>query len=255
MFFFPTQEAAPPLPRRSRNVDGGLLSNQDGVLYAQLRKKAPKRTPYKCQKKILEHKQGRLAPTQGAASEWRSYGQHPAAPQTVYSKLGLLDGKSKSLPMLDCEQSYKLRTSPGTPPRRNPRPVSQMEGYEQRRQPDWLDSCSSSSSSSGSWENVSDRAVYYLAGRPGSPHAAFVSEAQRQQQQHRDSVYAEVTHVGALEPTQSREEATQPEDDGDTYEPVDDVRPKHKRSSWVSKVSQLSGCLTLCVRVHSWQCC
>lgn len=244
--FFISQEEAPPLPLRTRNLDGGILSNQDGVLYAQLRKKAPKRTPYNCQKKILEHKQGRSAAQAGSAG--RTYAPLPAAPQTVYSKLGLLDSKTRSLPMLDSEQSYRLRSSPGTPPRRNPRPVSQMYGYDRRQQPDWLDSCSSSSDSRGSWENVSDGAVYYLAGRPGSPHTARASEAQRQQE---DSVYAEVKHVGACQPTRGREEAAQPEDGSDTYEPVEDVRPKHKRSSWVSKVSQLFGCLciTVCVRV------
>lgn len=244
--FFITQEEAPPLPLRTRKLDGGILSNQDGVLYAQLRKKAPKRTPYNCQKKILEHKQGRSAAQAGSAG--RTYAPLPAAPQTVYSKLGLLDSKTRSLPMLDSEQSYRLRSSPGTSPRRNPRPVSQMYGYDQRQQPDWLDSCSSSSDSRGSWENVSDGAVYYLAGRPGSPHAARASEAQQQQE---DSVYAEVKHVAACQPTRGREEAAQPEDGSDTYEPVEDVIPKHKRSSWVSKVSQLFGCLciTVCVRV------
>lgn len=79
---------------------------------------------------------------------------------------------------------------------------------------------------------MSDRAVYYLAGRPGSSHAAFMSEAPRQQ--HEDSVYAEVTHIGACDSTQSL-------DGGDAYKPVEDVRPKHKRSSWVSKVSSPSG--------------
>lgn len=246
--YFITQEEAPPLPLRTRNLDGGILSNQDGVLYAQLRKKAPKRTPYNCQKKILELKQGRSAAQAGSAG--RTYAPLPAAPQTVYSKLGLLDSKTRSLPMLDSEQSYRLRSSPGTPPRRNPRPVSQMYGHDQRQQPDWLDSCSSSSSSDsrGSWENVSDGAVYYLAGRPGSPPAARASEAQQQRE---DSVYAEVKHVAACQPTRGREEAAQPEDGSDTYEPVEDVRPKLKRSSWVSKVSQLFGCLcvTVCVRV------
>lgn len=234
--FFAQQEA-PPLPQRSRNLDSGLHSDQHRVLYAQLRKKSPSRMPYSCQKKILDHNPGRSA-TQPKDIKRRS---PPPAPQTVYSELGLLDSKSRSLPVLDGradgKQSYRLSSPPEAPPRRSPRPVSQLYCYNP--QPEKLDQ----SGSVHSWENMSDSAVYYLAGRPGSPHTETRAE------QRWESVYAEVTHVGVCEPSAGQEEAAHAETNSNTYEPVENIRPKQKHLSWALKVSHASGCLNITANV------
>lgn len=235
---FSVQQEAPPLPQRSRNHGHGLCSDQHRVLYAQLRKKSPSRMPYSCQKKILDHNPGRST-TQPKDIKRRS---PPPAPQTVYSELGLLDIKSRSLPVLDRsadgEQSYRLSSPPEAPPRRSPRPVSQLCRYDP--QPVKVDP----SGSIHSWEkNMSDSAVYYLAGRPGSPHTETRGE------QRWESVYAEVTHVSAFELSTGQEEAAHAEANSNTYEPVENIRPKQKHLSWALKVSHPSGYLNFTANV------
>uniref|UniRef100_A0AAQ4R640 SH2 domain-containing protein n=1 Tax=Gasterosteus aculeatus aculeatus TaxID=481459 RepID=A0AAQ4R640_GASAC len=147
----------------------------------------------------------------------------PSAAESVYSQLGLLDSKSRSLPLLDNivdgEQSYRLRASPLTPPRLSPKPV--RENTSVRPLPETTDS-----SSSQSLEHMGDSAVYLLAGRPGSPPTT--SSATR---------YAEVPmtsppHENTYERIPGHEEPATPEPNCNTYEPLEDIRPKHKHSSF-----------------------
>lgn len=151
----------------------------------------------------------------------------PPPPASVYSELGLLDSKSRSLPLLDNrsdeEQSYRLSAPPHTPPRLSPKPVRQaME--------------TTNSCSSHSLEHMSDSAVYHLAGKPGSPRT---TETRSEQQI--DSVYAEVPgegvvgrypHVNTFERMPGHVDAAGPKPNSNTYEPLEDIRPKHSASGF-----------------------
>lgn len=255
------KQEAPPLPRRSRKLDSGLLNDQDRVLYAQLRKQSPSGIPRLhniCQNNVPEDNPGR--------SE-RSTTQHqnirrcspPSVPHSVYSELGLLDGKSRSPPLWDNssdgEQSYRLSAPPHTPPRLSPKPVRHVTCYDPP--PEKTDSCSRPSSSRHSLENMSDSAVYHLAGRPGSPHTTL---SETRSEQHWDSVYAEVLgesligrfpHANTYEMNRGHEDAAKPKPNSDTYEPVEDIiRPQNKHPSWGLKVSNVVCNLNVNVNVN-----
>ncbi|KAM9351685.1 uncharacterized protein ABDE67_006539 [Symphorus nematophorus] len=229
-----TQEAIPPLPRRSRHLDTGPQNEQDGVLYAQLRKQSPRGMPR------FQHLSQDSLPADNPGRPDRSTSQDQnirrCSPDSVYSELGHLDSKSRSLPLLDNgsdgEQSFRLSAPPLTPPRLSPKPVRQT------MMPEKTDSCSRASCSSHSLEHMSDGAVYHLAGRPGPQHTTL-SETRSEQQN--DSLYAEVTgepltgrfpRVNTYELIPGHEDTAQFKPNSNTYEPLEDIRPKHNHSSW-----------------------
>lgn len=165
-------------------------------------------------------------------------------PVSVYSELSLLDNRSRSLPLLDStsdgEQSSSLSAPPHTPPRLSPKPVRNITYYEPPAET--TVPCSRPSSSRySSLEYMNDSAVYHLAGRPGSPHT---TASDTKAEQHRDSLYAEVPseslfgrvpHISTYE--RHHGDVVDRVPSSNTYEPVEDIRPKH--SSWGLKVSNM----------------
>lgn len=240
------------MPRRTRHLDIGPLNDQDKVLYAQLRKQSPREIP-----RFQHVSQDNLPGSNPRRAERPAAQDHntrrcspPSGPSSVYSALGLLDSKSRSLPLLgnssDGEQSYRLSAPPHTPPRLSPKPVRQATGYGPPQEK--TDSCSRPSGSH-SLEHTSNAAIYHLAGRPGSPHTTPPEMRSSTAGQHSDSaVYAEVPndalagsfpHVNAYELIPGHEDAARPKPkpNSNTYEPLEDMRPKNNHSSLGLKVS------------------
>ncbi|XP_059190272.1 SH2 domain-containing protein 7-like [Centropristis striata] len=221
-----TQEEVPPLPRRDRHLESGLLNDHGGVLYAHLRKQSPREIPR------LQHISQDNFPGDNLGRAGRSTTQDqsrcspPSGPESVYSELSLQGSKSRSLPLLDNssdgEQSYRLTAPPHTPPRLSPKPARQAaySGPDSFNRP----------SSSHSLENTSDAAVYHLAGLPSSQRTT--SSGTKSSGQHRDSVYAEVQeeavlgHDNTYEQIPGHEDTASPEPNSNTYEPLEDIRPK-----------------------------
>lgn len=237
----PPRKEGPPLPRRSRNLDSGPLNDQDKVLYAQLRGQPTRDIPRSqniCQDNLPGDNPRRVERSTNQGHNIRRCSP-PSGPESLYSVLGLLDGKSKSLPLLgnssDGEQSYRLSAPPNTPPRLSPRPARQVTFYGPM--PEMTDS-SSRPSSTHSLEHMSNSAVYHLAGRPSSPHT---TPSETRSEQHTDSLYAEVSgeahvsnfpHVNTYELIPGLEDTAKPPPNSNTYEPLEDIRPKHSQSSW-----------------------
>ncbi|KAI3371296.1 hypothetical protein L3Q82_023913, partial [Scortum barcoo] len=237
-----THEEVPPLPRRSRNLDAAPLIDPDKVLYAQLRKQSPREIPrfqHICQDNLAGNNLGRAEKSTSQDQKTRRCSP-PSGPETVYSELGLLDSKSRSLPLLDSssdgEQSYRLSAPPHTSQRLSPKPPRPAACYG----PERTDVCSRPSSSH-SLEYMDDAAVYHLAGRPTSPHATYSETRPPTSERHSDSVYTKVSgealvshlsHVNTYELIPGHENAASPKPNSNTYEPLEDIRPKHHNSSW-----------------------
>ncbi|XP_029009415.1 SH2 domain-containing protein 7-like [Betta splendens] len=192
-----TPEEVPPLPRRSRHLDGASIGDQDGVLYAQLRKQAPRERP-RSQNLCQDAGPGgnpRKAPRSAAAP--------PGPVDASYSELSLLEGgKSRSLPLLDAggaERCCRL----SAPPRLSPRPGRPAPPAEAGPDP-----------RSHSLDYVGDGAVYHLAGgQPGRSPCA-------------DNTYELIPE---------HEDAGRPQPGGNTYEPLEDLRPrpsKNENGKW-----------------------
>ncbi|KAK9516659.1 hypothetical protein VZT92_024578 [Zoarces viviparus] len=220
-----TLEEVPPLPRRSRHLASGPLNDPDGVLYAQLMKQSPREIPtfqHICQDNLPGDNVGRAE---------RSTIQDQSRAESVYSELGLLDSKSRSLPLLDSisdgEQSYRLSAPPHTPPRLSPKPVRQTASFAPL--PERTD-LSSKASSSHSLEHISDGAVYHLAGRPGSPHTT--SSGTRYAEVPNEAVVGRFPRDNTYELIPGHEDTATPEPNSNTYEPLEDIRPKHKHPSF-----------------------
>ncbi|KAM7414607.1 hypothetical protein PAMA_019428 [Pampus argenteus] len=225
-----TLQEGPPLPRRSRHLEMPL-NNEDKVLYAQLRKQPPREMPraqHLCQDNLI----GRST-TQDQNISRCSPLSRPVV--SVYSELGLLDCKSKSLPLLDHssggEHSYRLSTPPNTPPRLSPKPNGQAKSYGPMAQK--TDLCSHS------LDYLTESAVYHLAGMPHTTSTETRSSALKQRS---DSVYAEVSSEALtdyLPDDNTYELIPRHKDTADTYEPLEDIRPKHPPSSCGLKVSNM----------------
>ncbi|KAE8296283.1 SH2 domain-containing protein 7 [Larimichthys crocea] len=231
-----TQEEVPPLPRRSRHLDSGPMNDKDKVLYAQLRKQSPREIPrHLCQDSSPGDNLGR-ADRSTTQDQYIRRCSPPAAPYSVYSELSHLDSKSRSLPLLDNssdgEQSYRLSAPPHTPPRLSPKPLRQTT-YS-GLQPEKTDLCSTRKSSH-SLEYMDNGGIYHLAGRSGSPHTTL---SETRSEQHNDSLYAEVpseAFTGRFTPVSTYELIpshgdTKPKPNNNTYEPLEDIRPKHNSS-------------------------
>ncbi|XP_062277496.1 SH2 domain-containing protein 7-like [Scomber scombrus] len=219
-----TLQEVPPLPRRSRHLESGPLNDHDKILYAQLWKQPPREIP-RAQHICKDNLAGRST-KQDQNINRCSPPSRPAV--SVYSELGPLDCKSRSLPLLDHspdeEHSYRLRAPPNTPPRLSPKPNRQAQSYGPVAE--GTDFCTHS------LDYLSESAVYHLAGRPhttstGTP--SFTSEL------HSDSVYAEVPTealVGRFPHDNTYELIPDHGDTADTYEPLEDIKPKHHQSFW-----------------------
>lgn len=191
------------MPRRSRQIDSGLLNDQDKLLYAQLNKHAPKET-----QRFQPRQDSPTGRDEGASD--RPRGQHqnvrrfsPLSPPTpLYPDLGL-DARSRSLPLLDGssnrEQSHRLSVPERTPPRLSPRPVREANAAPE-------------AGCRGSPEQAGVAAIYHLAGSPGLCETRLWQE---------EVVYTEVP-ADAIR---------------NTYEPVEDLRPRQKQAAWGLKVS------------------
>lgn len=155
----------------------------------------------------------------------------------VYSELSLLDCRSKSLPLLDDnareERSYKLNSFTGNPPQLSPKlqrvNAKKTISHEVPSQ-------------SHSLDKLSDHSFYQLAGESANPKDI-------NQQENSDDMYAEVPselrphHLllentyeqipESISTTNSKEDALQ----GNTYETLEDFKPKPSESTWGFKVS------------------
>ncbi|KAI9529756.1 hypothetical protein NQZ68_007995 [Dissostichus eleginoides] len=226
-----TQEEVPPLPRRSRHLDIGPSNGPEKVFYAQFKKQKPREIPRSeliCQGNFPGDNQVR-AGRSTTRDQNMSRSNSPSGPESVYSELSLLDTKCRSLPLLNhsCEgeQSYRLSAPPLTPPRLSPKPVRQATSFSPL--PEGTDSYSSQ-------DHMSDAAVYHLAGRASSPNHA--SSGTGSSEQHRGAVYAEVSNKDhfphTYEPIPGHKDTDAPEPNSNTYEPLEDVRPKHGHLTW-----------------------
>ncbi|KAK5620149.1 hypothetical protein CRENBAI_001526 [Crenichthys baileyi] len=224
-----TQEDVPPLPRRTRHVESTPVSDNDGVLYAQLRKQTPRDAP----RARHTSKDKSPGPNQGKAERPTTKEQNNGRsspsldPESVYSKLSVLDSKWMSLPLLDSssdgEQCYRLSVPPDTPPRLSPRPVRQATGSI------------SQSNSSHSLEGLSDHSVYHLAGS----HSPTPSENTSSTEQLSDSLYAEVSieapvidNNNTYEILPNYKEPAKPKANSNTHEPVEETKRKYNNGSW-----------------------
>lgn len=237
------------MPRRSRHFDSSTHSDHDGILYAQLRKQTPRDMPraqHISQDNLPGAHPGK--PERPTAKDQNSGRcSPPSGPESVYSELGLLDSKSRSLPLLDStsngEQSYRLNAPPNTPPRLSPKPVRQAASCAPQLERSDL---SSRANSSHSLDGMSDSAVYHLAGRPGACSPTSTDSRLLTSQEHSDSLYAEVAsevtsraHDSTYEPLPGHKDTAKPKPSSNTYEPMEDFRHKHNNSSWGIKVSKM----------------
>lgn len=204
------EQEAPPVPCRSRQINSSLLNDQERLLYAQLSKQSSRET-----QRFQPPQDSPTGQDHGASDPSRTQHQNIrrfsplSLPVSIYTELGL-DGRSRSLPLLDSscdrEQSHRLSAPSHPPPRHSPRPVRQTTAAISR-----------ASSSGSSLEEANNTAVYHLAGSPG------LCEMRLQGQE--DVVYTEVPS----ELSTSR----------NTYESVEDLRPRQKQPSWGLKVSMV----------------
>ncbi|KAM9855094.1 uncharacterized protein ACBR49_003625 [Aulostomus maculatus] len=226
-------EAIPPLPRRNRPLE----SDQDRVLYAQLRKQPRRRMPrpqHACQDYLPSENFRRTERSSNQDQNMRKLIMSGTDP--VHSELGMLDCNSRSLPLLDHsydggEQTYSLSTPPNIPPRLAPKPNRRSGPEETSTGPSNLDYQSHS-------------AVYHLAGRQRSPHTTPAEARSLPAEQDGGSVYSVVPSEAAsaagflprdnmyeLIPGQEENRA-QHKSTSHTYEPLEDIRPKHNHSLW-----------------------
>uniref|UniRef100_A0A3Q1EKG2 SH2 domain-containing protein 7-like n=1 Tax=Acanthochromis polyacanthus TaxID=80966 RepID=A0A3Q1EKG2_9TELE len=231
----------PPLPRRSRHLDSSI-NDRERVLYAQLMKQSPR-----AQHNSQDSLPGRA---ERSTNKDQNIGRcsSPSGPESANSELGLLECKSKSMPLLDNisdeEQPYRLSVPPDTPPRLSPRPGRQVTNCVP--QSEKKDKCSRPSSNH-SPDHMSDSAVYHLA---GSPHTTPFDTRLSIPNQHNNSVYAEVSsedpsghfpNDSAYELIPDHKETAKPKPNSNTYEPLEDIRRKH--NSWGLKILHHAECI------------
>ncbi|XP_060932083.1 SH2 domain-containing protein 7-like [Limanda limanda] len=223
-----TLEEVPPLPLRNRLFDIGPPHNQDGVLYAQLRKQSPRDKP-----RSQHIFQGHL-PGDNPARPERSTSQNqtisrcsPPSGQgsSLYPQLSLPEssnGRSRPDYSSDGEHFFRLTTPPHTPPRLSPKPVRQVTRSLPR-----LDPCGL------------EPALYYLAGKSGCPHSAVSETSSETSEQSSESPYAEVAGLALFshlpgdntyELIPVHKDSVDPETGNNTYEPLEDLRPKRLKN-------------------------
>ncbi|XP_039989132.1 LOW QUALITY PROTEIN: SH2 domain-containing protein 7-like [Xiphias gladius] len=234
-----TLEEVPPLPHRNRHLDGCHLNDQDRILYAQLMKQSPKELP-----RFQHIFQGHLPGDNPGRAE-RSTAQDQnvirCSPESgqpyIYSELSLLENsKSRSLSLLENglegEHYYRPSARPQTPLRLSPKPIRQATGWIPRSEK------TDSRSAPSSLDRMNDSAVYHLAGKSGSPRVASSETSSLTFEQHSDSVYTEVPNerfspYNTYELIPGHEDAADLKTNSNTYEPLEDFRPKAlKNDKW-----------------------
>lgn len=221
------------MPPRSRQADSGLQKDQDRLLYAQLSKQASRETQrlQPCRDSPAGYNQGTSDRSTTQLQNTRRFSPL-SRPVSIYTELGL-DSRSRSLPLLDSssdkEQSCRLSTPTHTPPRHLPRPVRQTALSDAAPEP----ALCRLSSSGSSLEQTSSAAVYHLAGSPGR------RETRLQQQE--EVVYTEV--LGTPDTLHHRAESSP---GMNTYESVEELRPRQKQASWGLKVSTIPISTCMC---------
>uniref|UniRef100_A0A672IYQ2 SH2 domain-containing protein n=1 Tax=Salarias fasciatus TaxID=181472 RepID=A0A672IYQ2_SALFA len=234
------EQEVPPLPRRSRHLEPGLL---DHVLYAQLKKQSPRQKHRAAASQDALHGAARAEPsnaTDGSGTVGRC--SLVLEPHSVYSEVDLPESRSRSLPLLDSsrdgEQPHRLSTPPSTPPKLSPKPVRPLSGCVSLLERTGL---SSRASSSHSLNHTDDSAIYHLASGPAGPHGASGDTRSAAPEQDGDSVYAEIlcevpadrfpadrTYEmipGAKEPVSVRPNSHH-------HKPAEEAKRKHSHSSW-----------------------
>lgn len=220
------KQEVPPLPWRSRPFDSAPLYDQDGVLYAQLKKQSSGEIPRSqniCQDNSSDNNPRKAQKSKTSNQNQMSQCSPPSRPDSVYSEVSPLESsKSRSLPLLDSaserEQYYRLSAPPHKPPR--PKPNKQATSCV----PEKIDS-----SSSHSLDCISDSAVYHLA---GSPHTTSSDTRTMTCGQQCDTVYSEVSNEvifpsnNTYEQIPGNENGAHPQPNNNTYEPLEEIRAK-----------------------------
>ena len=229
------------MPPRSRQVDGSLRNDQDRLLYAQLSKQASREAGrmQPCWDSLTGHDRG----TSEAQLQNSRRLSPLSRPTSIYTELGL-DSRSRSLPLLDSSSDKKKSHWRGTPahtsPRPSPRPVRQAALSEAAPEADLR-------SASSSLEQAGGAAVYHLAGSPG------LCEARLQRQE--DVVYTDVVYPEVPGKPDTLSHGAESCPGMNTYEPVEDLRPRQKQASWGFKVSTIHTSTCMCtfhVSFVSW---
>lgn len=228
------------MPKRSYPIKTGSLEeksnpNSKVLLYAQLEQARPLESRDSDARAAWARHRGAV-PVSGSPSLTAQNIPMPGK-TIVYSELSLSDCRSKSLPLLDNntrnDSSYKLDTFTAIPPQRSPK--LQRENAKKT-------SSHEVPSHSHSLDKLSDHSFYQLAGKS-------VNHKGKKQQEKCDATYAEVPceprlNLLLLENTYEQipesRTTTNPKENsvqGNTYETLEDFKPKPSESTWGFKVS------------------
>ncbi|XP_017341211.1 SH2 domain-containing protein 7 isoform X2 [Ictalurus punctatus] len=228
-------QAIPPVPKRSSPVKTNSLEEKSSLdnkvlLYAQLDQARPLESRNSDARAAWARQRGAMpvsSPPKVTAQDMPEPGKG-----TIYSELSLLDCRSKSLPLLDDntreEHSYNINTFTVNPPQLSP-----------KLQRDYAKKTSSHEvpSHSHSLDKLSDHSFYQLAGKSASQN-------DRKQQEKSDATYAEVpceprpNHLlveNTYEQIPESRSTTNPKENsvqGNTYETLEDFKPKPSESAW-----------------------
>ncbi|XP_036431344.1 hematopoietic SH2 domain-containing protein homolog [Colossoma macropomum] len=235
-----TTQAVPPVPKRTTAHKMSSLeeknSSEGKVLYAQLEQLKPKdretepRTPWV---------NDRGAPRTSGPQRVRAQRSPAPGPGTIYSELNLSDCRSRSLPLLDDntkeDSSYKLNTPSPSPPQLSPN----LQKDHTRRPPVHATPCQSHS-----LDKLYDNSFYQLAGQPANPRDTKQAVSMTKEQDH-NVTYAEVPreHMAKRFHTEENTYEQIPEPrhtpnlkgssaHGNTYETLEDCKPKPSESTW-----------------------
>ncbi|XP_026167327.1 SH2 domain-containing protein 7 [Mastacembelus armatus] len=245
-----TLEEVPPLPRRTWHFDASPQHDKDNVLYAQLKKQSPSQIPKSqpiCQDHLPRDNPGRAQLGKSTTCVQNISRCSPSGPDSVYTALSHVleqSSKSRSLPFLgNCsegEQYYKLSAPTYTPPRLSPQPTRQATGGLPRSK-----MTDSRLNSSNNLDYMNDNAIYHLAGRPSGPHTTSSENRPLTSQHYIDSVYSVVSSEAlpecfsqdnTYELIPEHEDTAHTEPKINTYEPLEDIRPKvvkNDRRKWL----------------------
>lgn len=225
-------QAIPPVPKRGSPLKTSSLeekssSNSKVLLYAQLEQTRPLESRDSDARAARARHRGAMpvsCPPNVTAQNMPGPGK-----STVYSELSLSDCRSKSLPLLDDntreERSYAPQLSPKL----------QRENAKK--------TCSHEAPShSHSLDKLSDHSFYQLAGKSAQ-------QGDMKQEEKSDATYAEVpceprsNHLlleNTYEQIPESRSTTNPKENsvqGNTYETLEDFKPKPTESTWGFKVS------------------
>ncbi|TSM52290.1 SH2 domain-containing protein 7 [Bagarius yarrelli] len=222
----------PPVPKRSSPVKTSSLeekcSSRTNVLYAQLEQARPLESRDSDTRPPRARYSGAM-PVSGPPNVTAQGIPAPSVKVTVYSELSLLDCRSKSLPLLDNntrnERSYRNNTFTESPP-----PLTQRENAKKT-------SSHEVSSHSQSLDKLSDHSFYQLAGKSAK-------QINMQQQRTSNSMYAEVPSeprpnrllfentYEQIPESRSTTNLNENSVQGNTYETLEDFKPKPSESVW-----------------------